>query len=340
MSVRIILCGSGSLVVLLSAVSAEGGEKAAKVVSMQSHFFKSSDGIRLHYLEAGAGPAILFIPGFTAPAEIWQPQLEHFANQHRVVVLDPRSHGESEKPSEGHYPSRMARDIHEAIDALELKPVVVVAWAFACSQTLELIRQRGTKGLTAVVLVDGYVGRDVTFQHVTSYLRWAQEMQEDRESHARKFVRSWFVQRHDNAYLDRLTQASMKCPTNSGVAMVASWETLPNQATVLSAIDVPLMYVAIEEKRAQAEVVRRHAPTARIEFVEKAGHALFVDQPKQFNELLAGFMDESAKERRGRDGRLLATCGDSQVIKLCDVDPSDTPEVDSRPTPAPKEIRP
>ena len=41
-----------------------------------------------------------------------------------------------------------------------------------------------------------------------------------------------------------------------------------------------------------------------------------------------------------RDGRLLATCGDSQVIKLWDLDPSDKPEVDSRPDPAPKETGP
>jgi non-heme chloroperoxidase len=264
---------------------------------MNSGDFKTSDGVRLHYLEAGAGPAILFVPGFTAPAEIWQPQLEHFANDHRVVVLDPRSHGESEKPTEGHYPARMARDIHEATDSLELKPVVIVAWAFACSQTLEMVRQYGTKHLASVVLVDGFVSRDVNYEQMASYLRWAQEMQEDRQNHARKFVRSWFVQPQDDAYLDRLTQASTKCPTNSTVAMIASWQMLPNQAAVLSTIDVPLMYVAIEDKRPQAEVVRQHAVRARIEFVEGAGHAIFVDQPEVFNALLVDFMEECAKKK-------------------------------------------
>ena len=275
----------------------------AKKISLRSLFFETSDGIRLHYLEASAGPAILFIPGFTAAAEIWQPQLEHFANQHRVVALDPRSHGESEKPNEGHYPSRMARDIHEAIDVLKLKPVIVVGWAFSCSQILECVRQYGTEDLRGIVLVDGYIGRDPTYQQVMWYLLWAQEMQEDREHHTRKFVRSWFAQPHDDAYLSQLTRESMKCPTNSVVAMVASWETLANQAVILSSIDVPLMYVAIEEKRAQAEVVRKHAPKTRIEFIERAGHALFVDQPEQFNAILADFIEQSAKVSNGRQNR-------------------------------------
>jgi microsomal epoxide hydrolase len=265
-----------------------------------SSFFKTSDGVRLHYLEAGTGPAILFISGFMAPAAIWQPQLEHFAKKHRVVALDPRSHGESEKPTEGHYPSRMARDVHEAIEARKLKPVLVVAWAFACSQMLEYVRLLGTDGLLGLVLVDGYVGRDPTFEQVMGYLQWAQSMQEDRDKHARKFVQSWFVQPHEDGYLDWLTRASMKCPTNSAVALLASWETLENQSPILSKIDIPLMYVAIEAKRDQAQVVQQRASTARIEFVERAGHALFVDQPDKFNDLLAGFIKDTASAQRNR----------------------------------------
>jgi len=33
-------------------------------------FFKTSDGIRIHFLESGSGRAIVFIPGWTMPAWI------------------------------------------------------------------------------------------------------------------------------------------------------------------------------------------------------------------------------------------------------------------------------
>ena len=70
-------------------------------VELRSDHFLTSDGVELHYLEAGSGPTIVFVPGWTAPAEIWEPQMAHFAATHRVVALDPRSQGRSRKRQKG-----------------------------------------------------------------------------------------------------------------------------------------------------------------------------------------------------------------------------------------------
>ena len=56
----------------------------------KSAHFVTSDGVRLHYLDAGSGPPLVFVPGWTMPAWIWEPQLSHFSASHRVVALDPR----------------------------------------------------------------------------------------------------------------------------------------------------------------------------------------------------------------------------------------------------------
>lgn len=63
---------------------------------IQSRFFTTSDGVRLHYLEAGTGPALIFVPGWTMPAEIWEAQLRDLSREFRVIALDPRSQGASE----------------------------------------------------------------------------------------------------------------------------------------------------------------------------------------------------------------------------------------------------
>jgi non-heme chloroperoxidase len=54
-------------------------------------FLATSDGVQLHYLEAGRGDAILFVPGFTGAADFWELQIRAFSTSHRVVALDPRS---------------------------------------------------------------------------------------------------------------------------------------------------------------------------------------------------------------------------------------------------------
>jgi len=52
-------------------------------VEFQSGRFLTSDGVELHYLEAGSGPTPVFVPGWTMPAEIWEPQLDHVQQQHQ-----------------------------------------------------------------------------------------------------------------------------------------------------------------------------------------------------------------------------------------------------------------
>ena len=59
-------------------------------VSARSEHFTTSDGTKLRYLESGTGDTILFVPGWMMPAEIWQPQIEHFCKAYHVVVVDER----------------------------------------------------------------------------------------------------------------------------------------------------------------------------------------------------------------------------------------------------------
>src|SRR3977135_980870 len=80
-------------------------------------WFITSDSVRLHYLSGGrgSGPAIVFVPGWTMPADIWEPQLRFFPARSRVTALDPRSQGASQGTSDGNYTDRRAQDIHELI---------------------------------------------------------------------------------------------------------------------------------------------------------------------------------------------------------------------------------
>jgi non-heme chloroperoxidase len=114
-----------SFLILFAPFTASGQEAAGP----SSGFFTTSDGVQLHYLEAGSGPAIVFVPGWTMPAEIWNEQIQEFSRRYHVVALDPRSQGRSEKVTEGHFPERRARDVYELVQQLGLEPAVLVGWS-------------------------------------------------------------------------------------------------------------------------------------------------------------------------------------------------------------------
>ena len=80
---------------------AAGRAGGGRADTAQSRFFITSDGVRLHYLEAGprTGHTIVFVPGWTMPAWIWEPQISAFAQRYHVVAFDPRGQGESDVPA-------------------------------------------------------------------------------------------------------------------------------------------------------------------------------------------------------------------------------------------------
>jgi len=159
---------------------------------VKSGFITTSDGVRLHYLEAGKGSALVFVPGWTMPAEIWEAQIEYFAHSHRVIAFDPRSQGDSEKPTEGHYVERRAQDVKELVDQLKLAPAVLVGWSMGVPELLAYVEQFGTSSIRALVLVDGSVGGDPDPERTAR--RWAslKRMQENRKQATEQFVRGMY----------------------------------------------------------------------------------------------------------------------------------------------------
>ena len=88
-------------------------------------FMTASDGVRLHYFDVGEGSPVVLIHGYTANAEDkWfstgvAPAL---SARHRVVAIDCRGHGRSDKPHDPmKYGPQMADDVVELMDHLAIE---------------------------------------------------------------------------------------------------------------------------------------------------------------------------------------------------------------------------
>lgn len=74
---------------------------------------------------------IVFIHGFGGKAEQWQYQMQKFAMDNRVVALDMRGHGLSDKPSTGYDMPRIQADLETALTQLKVStPFVLVGHSF------------------------------------------------------------------------------------------------------------------------------------------------------------------------------------------------------------------
>ena len=127
------------------------------------HFFLSTDGVRLHYLEAGppGGHTLVFVPGWTMPAWIWMPQILAFSRHYHVVAFDPRGQGDSAVPAGGYEPVRRGRDVAELISRMWTGD----RWWWSAGRWACWIRwprsmSPATSALAGLVLVDNSVGEE------------------------------------------------------------------------------------------------------------------------------------------------------------------------------------
>ncbi len=267
------------------------GASCAVAAETRSGTFTTSDGVKLHYLEAGNGPAIIFVPGWTMPAWIWEKQIQHFSEHYHVIALDPRSQGESEKAAEGNYFERRAKDIDELIENRKLAPAVLVGWSLAVTEVLSYAEQFGGAGVRGYVLVDGLAWEKQDLQFVGAMLGMYTQIQTNRRQFTERFVRSMYKKPQSEEYIARVIAASLLMPTDSAIAASVSSVSRADWRPAMAKLDRPVLVMCESAIQAMtADPIKKNVPTARVEAFADAGHALFVDDAERFNTVLEGFV--------------------------------------------------
>jgi len=85
--------------------------------------YTTVNGIKLHYVEGGAGKPLICLPGWPQTWYSFQPVAMQLAKKYRVIIVDLRGMGTSEKPGSGYDKKTMATDIHQLVLQLGLEKV-------------------------------------------------------------------------------------------------------------------------------------------------------------------------------------------------------------------------
>jgi pimeloyl-ACP methyl ester carboxylesterase len=94
--------------------------------TIQSHEV-TAGGLRLHYLEAGQGPAVLLLHGWPTCAQLWRHVLPRVGRTRRAIALDLPGFGRSQKPLDRPYSFGLfERTLDAFLDALEIDDVGLV----------------------------------------------------------------------------------------------------------------------------------------------------------------------------------------------------------------------
>ncbi|HET9528906.1 MAG TPA: alpha/beta hydrolase [Blastocatellia bacterium] len=140
---------------------------------MKDHKITGGGGIQLHAVETGnpQGRPILFIHGFSQCWLAWSRQLNsELAERYRLVAIDMRGHGLSDKPRDGYDDSKLwADDVNAVIESLGLDRPVLCGWSYGSLVILDYIRHYGQDRLGGIHIVGGItkLGSDEALSVIT-----------------------------------------------------------------------------------------------------------------------------------------------------------------------------
>ena len=150
---------------------------ASQQAAVSEDRFFDSNGVRIRYVEQGQGPPVVLIHGYTGNAERHWMNPGVFANlasDHRVIALDCRGHGKSDKPnSPAAYGAEMGKDIVRLLDYLNIRRAHIVGYSMGAIIAGHLLTTDADRFLSA------------TFVGHHAVRRWTAADEQESEASAR-----------------------------------------------------------------------------------------------------------------------------------------------------------
>jgi non-heme chloroperoxidase len=258
-------------------------------------------GVQLHVAEGGnrAGRPILFIHGFSQSWLCWDRQMQSdLANEFRLVALDLRGHGESDKPHDAYSDRRLwADDIDAVIRELGLQQPLLCGWSYGSLVILDYIRQYGENAIGGIAFVDGLtkLGSEAALAVLSPELLslvpgfFANEVEESVGS-LQSLLRLCFLEQPRSEDMYRMLGYNLAVPPHVRQALFS--RSFDND-DLLPKIRKPALVVhGADDAAVKVSIVEQHKagmPHAQLQVMSQAGHAPFWDDSVRFNEYLRQF---------------------------------------------------
>ena len=254
-----------------------------------------NDGCQLHYEDYGHGTPVLLIHGLGSSTLDWEFQIPVLSAHYRVLALDVRGHGRSDKPRERYRMADFADDVAALIEHLQLPPVHLVGISMGgmIGFQLGVDQPHLLRSLTIVNSAPEVKAHNLR-ERLEIAKRWLLARLLPLETLAKALGKLLFP-RPEQAELRR--KVEQRWPRNDKRAYLASLDAIIGWGVRerLQRITCPTLvisadrdYTPIEHKQAYVTEL----PDARLQVIDNSRHATPLDQPQRFNTVLLDFLGE------------------------------------------------
>lgn len=263
-------------------------------------------GVRLRVWDyGGGGPPLLFCHCAGTLGRIWDPVIDRLSVHARILAMDLRGHGDSDKPrgAQHYHWDSFGSDVLAVVERLDLRGNLMAAGhsGGAVAVTLAQLARPGL--FRRIALIDAILATDTFFPTVNPMAEIARR----RKGHfaSREAVRArlggkfpfstWTAEAFDAYVLHGFSDlpdgsVDLKCPGSIEAHLYESGSTEPVLRR-MGELNVPVLLVSGTNSY-MLEYVReqhRQTPGSRLEILAHAGHFIPQEQPKETAELLGSW---------------------------------------------------
>lgn len=273
---------------------------------------RTRDGTSLHVIDAGpkTGRPLVMIPGWSQSAAEFKHQIEGLSGNRRVIAIDMRGHGESEKAAQGYRIGQLAADLYDVLADLNLRNAVVLGHSMGSSVIWSYLEAYGPERLAGMVIVDqapacvprpdwdrdtcrtaGIIIPDPgTEDKVYEKIRTT-----DTVAGLADFLTPMFTKACPRADIEWVAAENLKLPRAHAAAL--HWDHLMRDwRGLIATLSLPTLVVGGTASIFSADSQRWIASQirgARCEIFEESeggGHFMFLENPRRFNAVVGGFL--------------------------------------------------
>ena len=270
---------------------------------MKSKKVTGGGGVQLNVAETGnlQGRPIVFIHGFSQCGLAWSRQMNsNLADDYRLVSIDMRGHGLSDKPHDAYGDAKAwADDVNAVIDALDLDHPVLVGWSYGPLVILDYIRHYGEDRIGGMNFVDGITklgSEEATAVLTPEFLSlvpgfFTTDSEESRQS-LESLLTMCFAQRPSDDELSAMLEWNMSVPPHVRQALFS--RAFDNDDLMPKIRKPVLITHGADDAIVKPSIVDQHKasiPHAEVHMMPNTGHAPFWEDAPTYNERLKEFCE-------------------------------------------------
>jgi non-heme chloroperoxidase len=257
------------------------------------------NGVKLPYVEQGdpSGVAVLLLHGITDSWRSFEPVLSHLPNSIHAFALSQRGHGDADRPAAGYRPHDFAADVAAFMDALEIRPAVVVGHSMGASiaQRFAIDYPRRTLGLVLMGSLATWRGHPDFVELWDSVVSTLTDPIDP--GFVREFQESTLAQPVPPEFLETIVQESLKLPAQVWRAVLIEGLLEADFSGELGKIEAPTLIVWGDQDdltRSGQEALAAAIAGSQLVVYPGAGHGVHWEEPESVTDDIATFVKKAA----------------------------------------------